>query len=97
MLWILSAALDKAEVTACIESGGKAEKAIAAKSKVLEPMAYSKGGSRSKRVRPKGGIGTLLQEGEHVCNRLERRQVGEVHTPSEGHREGHVRTWKESE
>jgi len=96
-LRILSAALGKAKVTAFIESASKAEKAITAKSKVLEPMAYGKGGSRSERVKPKGGVGTLPQEGEHVHNGSERRQAGKVHTPSEGHREGHVRTWIESE
>ena len=47
-----SAALSMAAGTACVESAGEAEKAIAAKSEALEPTAYGKAGSRRERVRP---------------------------------------------
>ena len=55
----MSAALAMAENTASVGSAGKAEKAIAAKSKALEPGAYGKAGSRCKWPLPgEAGHGT---------------------------------------
>jgi len=47
-LLVVSAALAMAEDTTSVRSAGKAEKAITAKSKALEPGAYGKAGSRCK-------------------------------------------------
>jgi len=61
-----SAALAMAEGTACVESAGEAEKAIAAKSEALEPGAYDKAGRRERP--PQGwarhGVETSPREGE---------------------------------
>jgi len=48
VLQILSTALAMAEGTACVESAGEAEKAIAAKSEALEPRAYGKARRRER-------------------------------------------------
>jgi len=81
-LQILSAALAMVEGTACVEPAGKAEKAITAKSKALEPRAYGKAGrcERPSQGGPWHGVKTSLQEEE---------QEGYIRTrgkqPSEGH------------
>ena len=93
-LRILSAALAKVEVTACVESAGEAEKAITAKCEALEPMAYGKGGSRSEMVRPRIELGHCRKR---VSTRaMDRKEDGQgAHTLRRPQREGHVRMWKD--
>jgi len=65
-LRVLSAALAMTEGTACVESAGKTEKAIAAKSEALEPGAHDKAGRRKRP--PQGGarhgVKTSPRDGE---------------------------------
>jgi len=65
-LRILSAALAMTEDTACVESAGKAEKAIAAKFEVLEPGAHDKAGRCERPLQggARHGVETSPQEGE---------------------------------
>jgi hypothetical protein len=51
-LLVMSAALAMTGSTACIEPAGKAEKAIAVKSKALRPTVYGKAASMQEGVRP---------------------------------------------
>ena len=51
-LLVVSAAFVITGSTACVESAGEAEKAIAAKSEALEPAMYGEAGSVGERVRP---------------------------------------------
>ena len=62
----MSAALAMAKGATCIKSAGKAEKAITAKSKALEPRVYGKAGRHKRPLQGRAwhGVKTSLQEGE---------------------------------
>ena len=86
-LWVLSAPLAMTEGTACVESAGKTEKAIAAKSKVLEPGAHDKAG-RCERPLQGGawhGVKTSPQEG---------KQEGYVRTWKKSNRVRGTHLWR---
>jgi len=100
-LRILSAALAMAEGTACVESAGEAEKAIAAKSEALEPGAYDKAGRRERppQGRARHGVETSPREGEwegYVRTRGKKRP-SEGHSPLKTAEEGIRQDTKESE
>ena len=102
-LRVLSAALAITKGTACIESAGKTEKAIAAKSKALEPGAHDKAG-RCERPLQGGawhGVETSPREGEregYVRTWKKSDQVRGTHL-WRPQRKGYVkeRTWNEGE
>ena len=90
MLQILSAVLAMVEGTACVEPAGEAEKAIAAKSKALEPGAYGKAGRRERPLQggPWHGVETSLREEE---------QEGYVRTWGKRLSEGHLQRARRNE
>jgi len=81
-----------AEGTTCVKSAGKAEKAITAKSKALEPRAYDKAGRRERP--PQGwachGVETSLWEGEWegYVRTQEKKRPSEGHSPLKTAEEG---------
>jgi len=94
-LRILSAALAMTEGTACVESAGEAEKAIAAKFEALEPGAHDKAGRRERP--PQGGarhgVETSPREGEregYVRTRKKSDRVRGTHL-WRPQRKGHVK------
>jgi len=86
-LRVLSAALAMAEGTACVESAGEAEKAIAAKSEALEPRAYGKARRRERPPQSGAwhGVETSPREG---------KQEGYVRTWGKSNRVRGTHLWR---
>jgi len=99
-LQILSTALAMAKGTTCVESAGKAEKAITAKSKMLEPGAYGKACRCEMPLQSRAwhGVETSLQEDKqegYIRTWGKSNQVRGTHL-WRPQRDGYIRIWDES-